>query len=68
MSPFISVVRNKRADQVRAGETAQGRDGVWRTVQTVKPKTNPNGSTCIIIGFSNGRTDAFDAYETVKTK
>lgn len=68
MNPFISIITHKRAIEVSKGCTAQGRDGVWRLVQIVKPKRNPNGTTNIIIGFAGGRTDAFSVDELVKTK
>ena len=67
MNSFVSVIRNKRADEIRVGNTAQGRDGVWRTVKVVKSKAKAVG-TCIMIGFAGGRTDSFDSYEMIKTK
>lgn len=69
MNAFIRIVRNKRADEVKAGDTIEGRDGVYRAVKVVKSKANPNGSRCIVIGYASRRTtDAYDAYEMVKTQ
>jgi len=68
MNAFISIVRNVAANELKKGMTAQGRDGVMRTVKVIKTQDKLNGAKSYTIGFAGGRTDSFDAYEMVKTQ
>lgn len=68
MSAFLSVIRKKQANEVRVGDTAEGRDGVMRTVKVVKTSPKANGANAYVISFAGGRVDSFDADEIIKTK
>lgn len=68
MSAFLNIVRNVAANELKKGMTAQGRDGVMRTVKVVKASPKANGANAYVVGFAGGRVDSFDAYEMVKTQ
>lgn len=68
MNAFINIVRNVAANELKKGMTAQGRDGVMRTVKVIKTQDKQNGAKSYTIGFVGGRVDSFDAYELVKTQ
>ena len=68
MSAFLNIVRNVAANELKKGMTAQGRDGVMRTVKVVKARPKANGANAYVVSFAGGRTDSFDAYELVKTQ
>ena len=66
MNAFISIVRNVAANELKKGMTAQGRDGVMRSVKVIKARPKANGA--YVVSFVGGRVDSFDAYELVKTQ
>ena len=68
MNAFISIVSKKCANALKAGDMAEGRDGVYRTVKLVKPRPKANGANAYVVSFAGGRIDSFDADEIIKTK
>jgi hypothetical protein len=68
MNAFISIVRNVAANELKKGMTAQGRDGVMRSVKVIKASPKANGANAYVVSFVGGRVDSFDAYELVKTQ